>query len=117
LAGVLSAYGMGLAEIRSHRHEAVEELLGPKLIGNLKRVAKKLAAATGDELKVQGVAKKQMKTSERVHLRYAGTDTSLIVDLAGAPKMRHDFEQAHRQQYGFVTREKQLIVEAVSVEC
>ncbi|MFL5258498.1 MAG: hydantoinase B/oxoprolinase family protein, partial [Hyphomicrobiales bacterium] len=114
LAGVLSAYGMGLADVRSHRHEAVEQPLDDEIGEKLSGIAKRLAAATVDELEKQGIGKPDVHA--RAHLRYAGTDSSLIVPLAGAEAMQRNFEELHRRQFGFITPEKALVVEAVSVE-
>ncbi len=116
LAGVLSAYGMGLADIRANRQQAVEKPLGAKAMGEVKAVIKRLKAETLSELKQQGIAARAASTFARLHLRYAGTDTALIVDFATPEKMQKAFEKAHRAQFGFVTPEKAIMVEAVSVE-
>ena len=116
LAGVLSAYGMGLADIRANRQQAVEKPLAQKAMGEVKAVIKRLTAETLAELKQQGIAAKAATTFARLHLRYAGTDTALIVDFSSPEKMQKAFEKAHRAQFGFVTPEKAIMVEAVSVE-
>ena len=128
-SSLLSAYGMGLADIRSVRQQAIEEPFGETARGTLARVARKLAREVTEEVAGQGVATAKIKVQVRAHLRYAGTDTALIVEagtrypplqrkveLAALQKMKSSFERAHKAQFGFIDRSKSLVVEAVSVE-
>ena len=122
LSSLLSAYGMGLADIRSVRQQAIEEPFGDKARKTLESVARRLARATVDEVTGQGVATNKITVHVRAHIRYAGTDTPLIVDagrdakLASLQSMKSAFERAHKAQFGFIDRNKALVVEAVSVE-
>ncbi len=76
------------------------------------------------EVEGQGVAANKIKLHVRAHIRYAGTDTPLIVDagtwqerqLASLRTMKSAFERAHKAQFGFIDRKKSLVIEAVSVE-
>ena len=85
LSSLLSAYGMGLADIRSVRQQAIEEPFGDKARATLESVARRLARAAIDEVAGQGVAADKIALHVRAHIRYAGTDTPLIVD-AGSEK-------------------------------
>ena len=133
LSSLLSAYGMGLADIRSVRQQAIEEPFGDKARKTLQTVSRRLARATVDEVTGQGVATNKITVHVRAHIRYAGTDTPLIVDagtgswpsvetcasLATGIRPRQNesaFERAHKAQFGFVDRAKALVIEAVSVE-
>jgi len=113
---------MGLADIRSVRQQAIEEPFGDKARKTLERVAYRLARATIDEVAGQGVAANKITLHVRAHIRYAGTDTPLIVDagrdakLASLQSMKSAFERAHKAQFGFIDRAKALVIEAVSVE-
>jgi 5-oxoprolinase (ATP-hydrolysing) len=80
LSSLLSAYGMGLADIRSVRQQAIEEPFGDKARKTLQNVSRRLARATVDEVTGQGVATNKITVHVRAHIRYAGTDTPLIVD-------------------------------------
>ena len=80
LSSLLSAYGMGLADIRSVRQQAIEEPFGDKARKTLQTVARRLARAAIDEVAGQGVAANEITLHVRAHIRYAGTDTPLIVD-------------------------------------
>jgi 5-oxoprolinase (ATP-hydrolysing) len=129
LSSLLSAYGMGLADIRSVRQQAIEEPFGEKARMNLRGIAGRLAKDTIAEVVSQGVAAGKIALHVRAHIRYAGTDTPLIVEagafrplprgpvkLAPLAKMKAAFERAHKAQFGFIDRSKELVVEAVSVE-
>jgi 5-oxoprolinase (ATP-hydrolysing) len=121
-SSLLSAYGMGLADIRSVRQQAIEEPFGEKARGILAKVARKLGRVVIAEVAGQGVAPDKIKVVVRAHIRYAGTDTPLIVEggseakLAPRARMKAAFERAHKTQFGFVDRGKALVIEAVSVE-
>ncbi|HEY9669013.1 MAG TPA: hydantoinase B/oxoprolinase family protein, partial [Coleofasciculaceae cyanobacterium] len=124
-AGVLSAYGMGLADIRVLREKAVEEKLdedlvdvGAKASVPLRQQLEELATEGKEELNHPDAEDTQedIQVFEKVHLRYEGTDKALIVDFGTVAAMQRQFEEAHRQQYGFIAPEKGLIVEAISVE-
>jgi 5-oxoprolinase (ATP-hydrolysing) len=122
LSSLLSAYGMGLADIRSVRQQAIEESFGDKARKTLENVSRRLARDVIQEVAGQGVAKNKIALHVRAHIRYAGTDTPLIVDagkdakLASLQTMKAAFKRAHKAQFGFVDRTKALVVEAVSVE-
>jgi 5-oxoprolinase (ATP-hydrolysing) len=122
LSSLLSAYGMGLADIRSVRQQAIEESFGDKARKTLESVARRLARAAIDEVAGQGVAANKIALHVRAHIRYAGTDTPLIVEagrdakLASLQSMKSAFERAHKAQFGFIDRAKALVIEAVSVE-
>jgi 5-oxoprolinase (ATP-hydrolysing) len=116
LAGVLSAYGMGLADIRANRSQAIERKLERGVMREVNDVARRLGRECLAELKAQGITAKAAKTFARAHLRYAGTDTALFVPQGELAAMRKAFERAHKAQFGFTTPEKDIMVEALSVE-
>src|SRR5882762_778942 len=113
-AGVLSAYGMGLADQAAMRERAVEMKLDDSRA--LDDVAEELALAARQELLVQGVPAAKVTLERRVHLKYDGTDTALAVKLAPRAQMLAEFEAAYRQQFSFLMPGRALVAEAVSVE-
>ena len=115
-AGVLSAYGMGLAEQRIIHERAVEKTLDDALVGELKTSVDELAADGSREMESQGVAADEISFIAKAHLRYEGTDTALVVDFGPRDEMLKTFEEAHMQQFGFIAPEKGNIVEAITVE-
>lgn len=115
-AGVLSAYGIGLADLRSLKEKAVERQLNENAIPNLKQFLDDLANESQAEIVTQGVDNSQIEVVYKIHLRYEGTDSAIIVNFANLAAMRQQFEREYQQRYGFIMPEKNLIVEAVSVE-
>ncbi len=115
-SSLLSAYGMGLADIRSTRQQAIELPFSAKAFAAIKREAARLGKAARNEVAGQGVPAAKIKIFVRAHIRYAGTDTALVVAADGAAAMQRAFEKAHRARFGFIDRSKQMVVEAVSVE-
>ena len=115
-SSLLSAYGMGLADIRATRQLAVEETFGAKSLAALKREGSRLGKEAKAEVAGQGVPAGKIKVIVRAHIRYAGTDTPLIVEAGTLAKMKSAFEKAHKARFGFIDRSKQLVIEAVSVE-
>ncbi len=116
LAGVLSAYGMGLADVTAMREQSVEAPLSDVLLPELDRVADALAADASAALVKAGAAPEGARQVRRAHLRYEGTDTALPVPLGPLPQMLAGFEQSYRQFFSFLMRDKAIIAEAVSVE-
>jgi 5-oxoprolinase (ATP-hydrolysing) len=115
-SSLLSAYGMGLADIRATRQQAIEENFGARSLAALNREGRRLGKDAKAEVAGQGVPTNQIAVIVRAHIRYAGTDTPLIVEAATLPKMKSAFEKAHKARFGFIDRSKQLVIEAVSVE-
>ncbi|HEX6706877.1 MAG TPA: hydantoinase B/oxoprolinase family protein [Albitalea sp.] len=115
LAGVLSAYGMGLADQSVMREAAIELPLSAASAAVTERLDA-LAADAQAELQRQGVAGGQVELLRRVHVRYEGTDSSLVVPFGSAAQIQEAFEAAYRQRFAFLMNERELVVEAVSVE-
>ena len=113
LAGVLSAYGMGLAQVRALREEALERLLEDAR-AELAEKTTRLGDQCAQELAEQGSIVERIE--KRVHLKYEGTDTSLAVPLGTPEAMREDFERLYRARFSFLMPDRALIAEAVSVE-
>ncbi|MGW8357443.1 hydantoinase B/oxoprolinase family protein [Streptomyces wedmorensis] len=116
LAGVLSAYGIGLADATAMRERSVEaELDTPGTHARVTALCDELADRTREELRTDGLPDEAIDTRARVLLRYAGTDAGLQVDLASAESMKTTFTALHRARYAF-TVDRPLVVEAVSME-
>lgn len=117
-AGVLSAYGIGQAEQRVIRQRAVEALLTSDLLLNLTPLQIELATIAQAELQQSAAGEGLgLQTLTRVFLRYQGTDSPLLVQWADPATMQRQFEQLHRQRYGFIVPDRPLIVESLVVEC
>jgi 5-oxoprolinase (ATP-hydrolysing) len=115
-AGVLSALGMGLADIRTLREQTIVAELTESLMEQLTTILTQLEQSGRDELVQQGVAAAVIRACHQVQLRYSGTDTPLLVDFATVAEMTASFAHRHQQQFGFVRHDTTLIVEAVAVE-
>ncbi|RZM82530.1 hydantoinase B/oxoprolinase family protein [Leptolyngbya iicbica] len=125
-AGVLSAYGMGLADIRALRERSLELPLQLETLTELETVLTELARSGLEELEQQGIpvnvdatplaSQPGVEVLPRVHLKYVGTDAPLIVPYGTQPEMAAAFADLHRQRYGFAQPDKALIVDSVSVE-
>lgn len=115
-AGVLSAYGMGLADVRALRERQIEQPLSTSAIPVLETACAELGDEASNEILAQGVSADRLTLHKRTHLRYQGTDTALQVDLSDLDDMRTAFETTHQQRFGFIVEGRQLVAEAVSVE-
>ncbi|WP_030624179.1 hydantoinase B/oxoprolinase family protein [Streptomyces sclerotialus] len=115
LAGVLSAYGIGVADATAMREQAIETELTAGAMDRIRATCDALAGRTRDELLADGVPEESVTTRARVVLRYAGTDAGIPVPLAEADGMAAEFARVHRARYAF-TMDKPLIAEAASVE-
>ncbi len=116
LAGVLSAFGMGLADITAMREQAFELPLSPRSLQQLGPELERLAEAAREEVLAQGVAPERLRVLRRAHLKYEGTDTALLVPVADATAMRAAFEATYRARFSFLLPERGVVIEALSVE-
>ncbi|MBD2561992.1 MULTISPECIES: hydantoinase/oxoprolinase family protein [Nostoc] len=113
-AGVLSAYGMGLADVRAIREKGVEQPLNQALIPKLEQLMEYLETQARSEI---NEANAQTEIVQKVNLKYEGTNSTLTISFADdVGLMRQEFEVEHKSRYGFIQLEKTLIVESVSVE-
>jgi 5-oxoprolinase (ATP-hydrolysing) len=115
-AGVLSAYGIGLADITAMRESAVEAPLSDQLWPDLQADLRRLDAQAREELAAQGVPDERIRPVHRVHLRYDATDTALLVPAGPPEAMTKAFEETYQRRFSFLMRDKPITVEAVSVE-
>ncbi|MDS4028675.1 MAG: hydantoinase B/oxoprolinase family protein [Candidatus Contendobacter sp.] len=116
LAGVLSAYGMGLADARLLKECTVEAPLAVELPPRLEQIFAELEQAGRMEMRAQDIPADGIRTVRTVRLRYAGSDSALSVAADNLAELQARFEATHRQRYGFVMLDKALIVEAAVVE-
>lgn len=115
-SGLLSAYGIGLGDLRASREKSVEALLDNAAMETIPELQATLLAETRSELIAQGVEAAEIRDAVRVHLRYRGTDSAIEVKAGTAQEMTQAFEQAHRQRFGFIQPDHDLVVEALAVE-
>ena len=118
LAGVLSAYGMGLADQSVMRETAVEQPLSDEALPAVTARLQALADEAQAEIRRQGVSSGDTRMIRRAHLRYEGTDSALVVPFGTGTvsELRAGFEAAYRQRFAFLMEGRRLVVEAVSVE-
>ena len=112
LAGVLSAFGIGIADVKAIRDASVLTPLGEDISGALAE----LELRAREALLEQGVHHLQIKLERRARLRIRGSDTSLEIPLASAEEMGAEFAKLHRMRFGYVEEEAEVIVDALVVE-
>ncbi|UUZ54576.1 hypothetical protein LP419_40970 [Massilia sp. H-1] len=112
----MSAYGMGLADQSAMREEAVELRLADIAPDDLEQRLARLGGGVAGELAAQGVAEARIRLVRRVHLRYEGTDSAIIVLFGDAAHMKAQFETAYKKRFSFLMPSKALVAEAISVE-
>jgi len=116
LAGVLSAYGMGLASQSVIREQAVELELSASALAAVEAALADLERQAREALLLQGVPPERLQVARQVRLRYQGTDHALGIGFADLAAMRGEFEAAYRQRYAFLLPGRALVVEAAWVE-
>ncbi|MEN0088800.1 MAG: hydantoinase/oxoprolinase family protein, partial [Pseudomonadota bacterium] len=114
--GILSAYGMGLADIKANRQFSVERPFTSDEVQALEPQIEASVAEAQAELRGQGVEADADGTAVAFHIKYRGTDTALEVPAAPFADMMATFEAQHRQQFGFLMPQTPPVVELVSVE-
>ena len=124
LAGVLSAFGMGLADRHAMREASIERSLDAEGLAQARARAAELQALACEELQAQGLPAATIRSTTLLHLRYQGTDTALELGLPEATDPASDlaalhtaFEAAYHQRFAFLMPGRGLLIGAVSVEC
>ena len=116
LAGVLSAYGMGLAQAAVLREQSIEQALDEPGLAQAAQALDALEALARAELEAQGESADALDAHRHALIKYAGTDTAIAVTLGAASAMRAAFEAAYRQRFAFLLPGRALTIDAVSVE-
>jgi 5-oxoprolinase (ATP-hydrolysing) len=112
LAGMLSAYGIGLAPVKAIREVTLMRPLGENFVEELAALE---AQARGDLL-AQGIAAEAIRLEPRARLRFAGSDSLLAIPCDDPAAMDAAFRRLHRERFGYSDAEGTIIVEALSVE-
>ena len=112
LAGILSAYGIGLAPVKAIREVSLVRPLQESFADSLAE----LEDGARDALTEQGVAAADITLTPRARLRFEGSDSMLTIDVADPDAMDAAFRVLHRQRYGYSDKDAPIIVEALSVE-
>jgi len=115
LSGVLSAYGMGLADISTERQKVVEKELSNDIMSQLNHEMSSLIQENSIDLSEQGLDNNDIEHKPWVLLRYKGTDTSIQVNVDEPDEMRGHFETEHLRQYGFIADDKAIVLETLGV--
>ena len=116
LAGVLSAYGMGLADQIAMREASLEMPLDAVGLAAAEVRLATLGQAALGGVASQGVAAAAIELRRHVHVRYDGTDTALVLPFGDTAAIREAFEAGYRQRFAFLMPDRGLVIEAVSVE-
>jgi 5-oxoprolinase (ATP-hydrolysing) len=115
-AGVLSAYGMGLAEPASLRERSIERRLDDQALAEAIEQIDAIDRQARDDLIAQGEPAASLRVERRVHIKYQGTDTAVPVPLGAIDEMVSRFEAGYRQRFAFLLTGRPLSIESVSVE-
>jgi 5-oxoprolinase (ATP-hydrolysing) len=114
-SGVLSAYGMGLADIRTIRNQSLDVELAHSNWQVITQTIKNLSTTACDDILQQGIdIKPSLKT--QLHCHYQGSDSTLEIAFADIKTIRQQFEQKHKQHFGFIAPEKNIMVASLEVE-
>ncbi len=115
-ASLLSAFGIGLADIRAHRELTIERKLNESTLLDLNSAIDNLKKDVRQELLNQNIDNAEIETRTSLHIRYEGTDTALTVDHGNLSEVQSRSRDTHQQRFGFYSEDKALIIEAISVE-
>ncbi|RME05651.1 MAG: 5-oxoprolinase, partial [Deltaproteobacteria bacterium] len=116
LGGLLSAYGMGLADLRVVRQQTVELPLSADVIPSLTETLELLSREARAQLERQGIPAERIDVMHRLHIRYEGTDVPLEIPFDTLDRMIDEFDVQYRKRFGFTMPEKGLIVAAAAIE-
>jgi 5-oxoprolinase (ATP-hydrolysing) len=110
LAGLLSAYGIGLAQVRVVRQRTLNVPLGTDLGAS--------AAALAQEARAALLAQGEVVASVTLHarIRYAGSDSGVDLPLDSAKTMAQAFAAEQTRRFGFAVSGADLVVDTLIAE-
>ncbi|WP_148074030.1 hydantoinase B/oxoprolinase family protein [Bythopirellula goksoeyrii] len=115
-AGILSAYGIGQADVVRHAAQGMSQLLAESNYKQLAAVFDELEQAPYAELIAEGIPSTQIEIHHTIDLRYLGTDVPLNVPFASFSNVARSFESLHREQFGYVPTDIPIEILALRVE-
>lgn len=113
-AGVLSAYGMGLAEIRSIKESHFESDI--ENINEAKNLIKNLSVNASNSVINQGIKKSSILLIKKAFLHYQGSHQNLEITFDDVEIMRNSFEIEHKKRFGFYVKDRKILIEMLTVE-
>ncbi len=113
---MLSAYGMGLAEILSNHQQHIERIFDENLLSNLSVIIQTLSTDAQANLIKQNISVKDIDISCVGHLKYKDSDSTIEIPVSNYTKMKADFETAHNEQFGFSMSGTPIIFDFIEVE-
>ncbi len=115
-AGVLSAYGMGLAHLSVQKQAPIAQVLSSETIEFAMKEAGTLQSQASEELIQQGLDREDQKVVTLAYIRYSDSDTTLPIHLEELESTRSNFEKEHFKQYGFIDPDKDIVLDSIDVE-
>jgi 5-oxoprolinase (ATP-hydrolysing) len=117
LAGVLSAYGIGVSDVRVIKEKTIHQLFSQDIFSKINQEYEQLEKQGIEELKKQtAIAEDSLEIKRKIYLKYQNTDFNLEINYSNYAEIKEQFNQIHKQRYGFIMLEKYLIVDQISVE-
>jgi len=113
--GILSAYGMGLADVVEEAQEPYAAVYSAESLAEAKSRARKLAESAKGQLRLQGFAEQAIRAETLLNLRYEGTDTAMMIREPEDGDFAAGFLKQFRQEYGFELQRKAILISDVRV--
>jgi 5-oxoprolinase (ATP-hydrolysing) len=117
MASLLSAYGMGLADLRIIREQAILKSLNQNTLDDVRSAASRLATKAAEALAARAADLASIETTAQIEIRYQGADAGLLLPSDGSlADIAAAFHAEHARRFGYAAPETPLVVELVSVE-
>ena len=114
-SGILSAYGMGMADVVAERQQPFAAVLSPKTLKESDTIFKRLAHEACQELQDQGFSQEQIDTGRFLNLRYHGTDTAIMIGRPRDNDYASAFRAVYRREFGFELSDRQILIDDIRI--
>ncbi len=115
-AGILSAYGLGLADTVAQRHQSASSRYSKEVLPAILKQLHRLQKEAEQELMDQGIAKEDIRSKRFLHLRYQGTDTALMVEEPKQGDFAEVFRCTYQREFGFDLPGRDLFIDDLRVQ-
>ena len=114
-AGILSAYGLGLADTITEAQQPAAQVLGSDSLPGLQDRLSALQQKTEYELEEQGISADAVQSTRYLNQRYQGTDTPMMVEEPEDGDYTKAFKETYKQEFGFELHGRDILVDDLRV--
>ena len=114
-SGIMSAYGMGMADVVTERQQPSAAVLCPQALKDIEIIFEQLEEEASRELQDQGFSPKAVDITRFLNLRYHGTDTGIMISRPADNDYAAAFRAVYQREFGFDLSGRQILIDDIRI--